>query len=123
MATTAIEPLLEKGSKGDAVKQLQSALKDLGYDPGGIDGIFGSETESAVKHFQSEPLLKKGATGLPVRRLQKRSTLAGYDMGGVDGTFGAKTKSGVKAIQGDNHLTVDGVVGPKTWAVVAASGD
>jgi peptidoglycan hydrolase-like protein with peptidoglycan-binding domain len=147
MATTAIEPLLKKGSKGDAVKQLQESLYTLGFDPKGIDGIFGANTEKAVKAFQhavgitadgicgevtwnfideadqSEPVIRKGATGLPVRRLEKRSTLAGYNLGPVDGAFDGKTESGVKSIQKDNHLQVDGVVGPKTWAVVAAFGD
>lgn len=147
MATTAIEPLLKKGSKGDAVRQLQEALKALGFDPGGIDGVFGARTEAAVKEFQhsvgitadgicgevtwnfideadqSEPVLKKGAKGLPVRRLQKRCTLAGFDMGGVDGVFGPRTESGVKALQKAHHLAVDGIVGHATWAVVAAFGD
>lgn len=146
MATTAIEPLLRRGSSGDAVRQLQQALQDLGFSPGAVDGQFGPTTESAVKAFQrhvgihpdgvcgeitwtnideadqSEPVLRKGSRGLPVRRLQKRSTLAGFEMGGVDGTFGAKTESGVRTIQRDHHLHVDGVVGPQTWAVVAAFG-
>jgi peptidoglycan hydrolase-like protein with peptidoglycan-binding domain len=141
------EPLLKKGSTGEAVKQLQLALKDLGFDPGAVDGHFGSATESAVKHFQqdrgitadgivgpitwrnideadqSEPALKKGSTGNPVRRAQSRLTAAGYDTGGVDGIFGAKTESGVKTFQGDQGLVVDGIVGPATWAKIDALGD
>ena len=35
------EPVLKKGSTDPAVKDLQSALKALGQDPGPIDGIFG----------------------------------------------------------------------------------
>jgi lysozyme len=34
----------------------------------------------------------------------------------VDGVFGAKTEAAVKAYQKRHGLTVDGVVGPKTWA-------
>ena len=51
---------LQKGSKGDDIKQAQKALKQLGYDLGefgdnadGIDGIFGSVTQNAVKAFQA----------------------------------------------------------------------
>lgn len=45
---------LQKGSKGELVKYLQRALDEAGYDVGNIDGIFGSETLSAVRAFQSD---------------------------------------------------------------------
>lgn len=47
-------PALQKGSKGDNVKDMQNKLLALGYDLGkwGADGAFGSATESAVKEFQ-----------------------------------------------------------------------
>jgi diacylglycerol kinase family enzyme len=144
---TMAEPQLKKGSTGDAVRQLQTALKALGYDVGAVDGQFGAKTEAAVKKFQSdrgiaadgivgpitwvnideadqsEPTLKKGSTGNPVRRLQKRISLGGWDTGGVDGVFGASTEAAVKKFQGDNGLVVDGIVGPATWAKVDALGD
>lgn len=46
--------LLQKGMRGDTVKQMQQQLSDLGYsfDSFGADGIFGKETENAVKEFQ-----------------------------------------------------------------------
>lgn len=44
--------LLKVGSRGDAVKDLQTKLKAYGYYPGGIDGIFGSVTLTAVEEFQ-----------------------------------------------------------------------
>ena len=34
------------------MRDLQEALKALGYDPGPLDGVFGAKTESAVKEFQ-----------------------------------------------------------------------
>jgi len=46
------EPNLQKGSTDPAVRDLQEALKALGYDPGPIDGQFGATTETAVKAFQ-----------------------------------------------------------------------
>ena len=44
--------------RGDDVKELQQALKDQGYDPGQIDGVFGKKTERAVKRFQKACGLK-----------------------------------------------------------------
>ena len=37
-----------------SVREIQQALKDKGFDPGGIDGVFGRKTIAAVKEFQSE---------------------------------------------------------------------
>ena len=36
------EPVLKKGSNDPAVRDLQEALKALGYDPGPVDGVFGA---------------------------------------------------------------------------------
>jgi peptidoglycan hydrolase-like protein with peptidoglycan-binding domain len=47
-------PTIKKGAKGDAVKMLQQLLTDWAYDPGHIDGIFGTRTEKAVKQFQTD---------------------------------------------------------------------
>ena len=41
------------GSRGDAVKTLQTNLANLGYDIGSPDGIFGNKTATALKSFQS----------------------------------------------------------------------
>jgi len=138
------EPVLKKGSNDPAVRDLQEALKALGYDPGPINGSFGAKTESAVKQFQqareiavdgvvgrvtwinideadqSHPVLEAGATGLPVRRLQSRMSAVGFDTGGIDGRFGARTEAAVKKLQHDYNLSVDGMVGPQTWNVVDA---
>ena len=46
------EPNLRNGSTDPAVRDLQEALKALGYNPGPIDGVFGATTEAAVKAFQ-----------------------------------------------------------------------
>jgi putative chitinase len=46
-------PVLARGSKGDAVVQLQTLLRDLNFAVA-IDGDFGPGTEVAVTRFQSE---------------------------------------------------------------------
>jgi peptidoglycan hydrolase-like protein with peptidoglycan-binding domain len=48
------QPTLQRGSTGEAVRELQMALQETGNDPGPIDGVFGSQTEAAVKAFQVE---------------------------------------------------------------------
>ena len=57
------------GSKGEEVKALQQALIDLGYLKGKADGIFGNQTENAVRAFQS-------ANGLTVDGLAGKKTRA-----------------------------------------------
>ena len=46
------ELVLKKGSNEPAVRDLQEALKALGHDPGPVDGVFGAQTETAVRAFQ-----------------------------------------------------------------------
>jgi peptidoglycan L-alanyl-D-glutamate endopeptidase CwlK len=43
---------LKRDSTGPEVTKLQQRLKDLGFDPNGIDVTFGPGTEAAVKAFQ-----------------------------------------------------------------------
>ncbi len=45
-------PLIRKGHKGAAVKELQQRLVNLGYGPETVNGIFGKSTEKAVRQFQ-----------------------------------------------------------------------
>jgi len=46
------ERTLRRGDRGEDVKVLQQQLLDLGFDPNGVDGIFGPGTERALKAFQ-----------------------------------------------------------------------
>jgi len=47
------EPILQNGNTGEEVVKLQDILKELGFDCGTSDGIFGPKTEAALKAFQS----------------------------------------------------------------------
>ncbi len=46
-------PLLRLGAEGDAVRQLQQQLRAKGFYSGPIDGLFGEQTEAAVRRAQS----------------------------------------------------------------------
>ena len=45
---------LHNGCRGEEVRELQQALIDLGYLKGTADGIFGNNTENAVRAFQKK---------------------------------------------------------------------
>ena len=56
--------VLKKGSKGTDVKELQTALKELGYNVGTVDGDFGSATLRQVELFQeANDLYQDGIVG------------------------------------------------------------
>ena len=88
--------IIKKGSRGDAVKKLQTALNALGYGNSGtqsVDGIFGDGTESAVKAFQRA--MGIAADGQVGPDTKGKFRLMGYKKGGeinytgpawVDGT-------------------------------------
>ena len=61
--------LSKYGSRSDEVTQIQTKLKRWGYYNGNIDGIYGSQTLSAVKWFQSK-------NGLTVDGIAGPKTLA-----------------------------------------------
>lgn len=67
--------LLKNGSKGEAVKALQTLLNKLGFDCGTVDGIFGSKTEAAVRLFQAAKGLK--VDGIAGEATQEALAIAG----------------------------------------------
>ncbi|NJL10864.1 MAG: peptidoglycan-binding protein [Calothrix sp. SM1_7_51] len=62
----------------------------------------------------SLPALRFGSSGDAVRVLQKLLLSNGYSVR-LDGNFAALTETAVKAFQDQRNLTVDGVVGSRTW--------
>ncbi len=48
----AVYAVSKYGSSGDEVRRVQKKLQELGYYTGSVDGIFGSNTQKAVKSFQ-----------------------------------------------------------------------
>ena len=61
--------LSKYGSRGEEVRTIQTKLKRWGYYKGNVDGIYGSQTQSAVRWFQSK-------NGLAVDGIAGKNTLA-----------------------------------------------
>jgi putative chitinase len=75
-------PALRQGSSGPDVTNLQQKLKDLGFDPNGVDGNFGPGTRDAVMNFQQ-------SKGLQADGIAGPATLAALDGAGADANDGA----------------------------------
>jgi peptidoglycan hydrolase-like protein with peptidoglycan-binding domain len=93
----------------------------------GVKGVDMNAYQGTLADFQvqvttggggnTEPTLVEGDTGPAVIMLQTRLNVWGANLT-VDGDFGALTLAAVKAFQTEQKLTVDGVVGPQTWAAL-----
>ena len=76
------------------------------------------------------PTLRRGSKGEYVKQLQVLLLCEGYGdlladdtQNPMDGIFGQRTEKAVKAFQKDHGLTVDGIVGKKTWAALEAANE
>ena len=54
LAQHASADLYKKGSSGPTVSEIQTRLKNWGYYSGSVDGVYGSQTEKAVRWFQQK---------------------------------------------------------------------
>lgn len=133
--------LLRKGDRGVKVKALQKALHIA------ADGIFGTDTDAAVRKFQGDHgLAVDGIAGpktlkalvdaakpkpsakasVPFPGLIKRGSHDSHEVKRIqravgvkpDGIFGPATERAVKAYQSRHGLKADGIVGKKTWGVL-----
>ena len=69
--------LIQRGDRGDQVEDVQQALQDAGFDLA-VDGIFGEQTEDAVRQFQA-------GNGLEIDGIVGSQTLITL---GLNGPFG-----------------------------------
>lgn len=121
---------LKRGSKGTAVQELQRKLTSIGFNTKGLDGIFGANTEQAVRQFQkSRRLSVDGIVGTstrkaiwgnlgsnqakPVTNVHKSSPLK-------TGSRGKEVKELqlILTAHGYNTKGIDGVFGPNTAQAV-----
>ncbi|MFI5494373.1 peptidoglycan-binding protein [Actinoplanes sp. NPDC051859] len=133
-------PTVNQGDKGADVTAIQYLLNHYGYATD-TDGIFGPNTDTNVKKFQSAkgltadgdvgPLtwaklvvqVKEGGSGNAVKAAQTQLKANGYSVD-VDGKFGPDTAKETKAFQKKAGLDQDGIIGPNTWrALVNNAGD
>lgn len=131
------------------VAALQVALRALHHYDGGIDGIRGPRTKSAIKRFQrahrlpvdgvagprtrralgrrGAPLLgrrvmRRGNRGWDVAALQFMLRRRGFDPGSVDGGFGLNTLRTLKRFQQRAGIAPDGHAGHGTLRALRRSG-
>lgn len=101
-----------KGHDDGVVRQ---ALSETRFTHYGIPyGLY--EEVVPVEH----PTLRRGDSGYAVTYLQTLLSCVGTPIS-ADGKFGSATEAAVRAFQAAAGLTVDGVVGPKTWAALEAA--
>lgn len=105
------------------VRRLQAGLREIGFDPGPVDGVVGTRTKSAYVRLhtacaKASPALEgfnvliaeresSGGTLLTdkrpnreeTRKIQNQLRSAGFDPGPVDGIFGSKTQSALRQFQ------------------------
>ena len=140
-------PVVKNGANGHPIKTLQYLARARGHNVA-VDGVFGPNTEAAVKAFQAShglaadgivgPLtwaaivvqVKKGSQGDAVRGVQEEfqfRNLSGDPSNGprIDGIFGPKTDASVRGFQQALSLDipavkVDGIVGPITWQALVS---
>ena len=65
--------------------------------------------------------LRQGDDGEEVKRLQERLAELGFATGPADGNFGVLTTRALVAFQAEHKLKPDGIAGPRTLEVLAAS--
>jgi len=79
--------VLKQGSSGPDVTALQTKLKELGFDPHGVDGNFGPGTKSALIAFQQ-------SKGLTADGIAGPQTMNGLQLDVVAGTSAGTTSTG-----------------------------
>lgn len=84
LRNSEVEALSKYGARGDEVTQIQTKLKRWGYYNGNIDGIYGSQTQEAVRYFQRK-------NGLTVDGIAGPKTLAA--MGITSSSSGSTSSS------------------------------
>lgn len=98
-------PILKQGSSGPDVTALQQKLKDLGFDPNGVDGNFGPGTTKAVIAFQqSKGLEADGKVGPNTLAAIQGGASTPSDAGGGTATATAPAAGGSVSVNSQKRL-------------------
>jgi peptidoglycan hydrolase-like protein with peptidoglycan-binding domain len=114
---------VEGGSR--QVRQLQLRLRRASHSPGPVDGLYGPQTEAAVRRFQlAHGLAVDGVVGpqtqaalvetAQVVRVQRRLHRLGYRSGPVDGILGPLTTASLQRYQRKQGLQPSGIADSAT---------
>lgn len=90
LAQSASADLYKKGSSGQTVREIQTRLKNWGYYSGNVDGIYGSDTEIAIKKFQ-----KKNGLSVDGQAGDKTLAALGISPSGDSGSAGGENSEDV----------------------------
>ena len=77
-----------------------------------------TQSKKPVTSTSKDNFLQPGDRGLEVRKLQSLLKQAGFYKDSVDGVFSASTVAAIKRFQQANQITVDGIAGPRTIALL-----
>jgi putative chitinase len=105
-------PVLKRDSSGPAVRALQQRLKDLGFDPNGVDGHFGRGTVRAVRAFQK-------AHGLGVDGKVGPATSAALELASAGGGEASTSTGGASIPATAGALNLAGLSGKLPDFVIA----
>jgi peptidoglycan hydrolase-like protein with peptidoglycan-binding domain len=113
------EYALPKGRKDDPDFDMDAFRQDVAAIMAGIAPpavlIPAAEPGPQPNNAAPRPTLRRGASGDLVKLIQGK---CGVD---ADGVFGANTEAAVRAFQQARGAVPDGIVGPKTWALLDAA--
>lgn len=87
-------------------------------EPEKDEEIVDGNNPDAIETVAYKKRLAYGSSGKYVKQLQQRLTDLGYYEGPISGNFQGNTRNAVKAFQTQNGLSVDGIVGRKTWDMI-----
>lgn len=93
---------------------VHTKLSDGRWTHWAIPDIFVEGEAPVFEETTVRTTLRRGSKGNQVEELQKMLNTHGASLV-VDGVFGADTEARVIAFQSAHGLSVDGIVGPKTW--------
>jgi peptidoglycan hydrolase-like protein with peptidoglycan-binding domain len=139
-----VAPAPVPGADSATIVEIQTRLRDRGYNVASVTGTLDASTTAAIRAFQSDagmPIngqasaalldqLRVGSasagrtlTRAEVVRLQASLAERGYDVGPTDGVIGPKVRAAIRTYQADARVPVTGEATPSLLAQLESSDD